>query len=69
MSFLVSLYTNLKQHLGLEFIKCSNLGWVLVLALYVFSGASYGAILIVLYEALIGMFIYGLFKNKLPHQD
>jgi hypothetical protein len=48
-----------------------GLGWALAGAcpgpMYVLAGAGYGSILIVIFGALIGTFIYGLLRNKLPH--
>lgn len=48
-----------------------GLGWALAGAcpgpLYVLIGAGFPAILIVVFGALLGTFLYGLLKNKLPH--
>jgi uncharacterized membrane protein YedE/YeeE len=48
-----------------------GLGWALAGAcpgpMYVLAGAGYGSILIVILGALIGTFLYGLLRNKLPH--
>jgi uncharacterized membrane protein YedE/YeeE len=48
-----------------------GLGWALTGAcpgpMFVLLGNGFGAILIVIFSALIGTFIYGIFKNKLPH--
>ncbi|MCG2431073.1 DUF6691 family protein [Aequorivita xiaoshiensis] len=48
-----------------------GLGWALSGAcpgpMYVLAGAGYLPILIVILGALLGTFIYGLVKNKLPH--
>jgi hypothetical protein len=48
-----------------------GLGWALAGAcpgpMYVLAGAGYGSILIVIFGALVGTFIYGLLRNKLPH--
>ncbi|HLU81434.1 MAG TPA: DUF6691 family protein [Flavobacteriaceae bacterium] len=48
-----------------------GLGWGLVGAcpgpIYVLLGAGYLPIIIVLLGALLGTFIYGLFREKLPH--
>jgi uncharacterized membrane protein YedE/YeeE len=48
-----------------------GLGWALAGAcpgpMYVLAGAGYGSILIVIFGALGGTFIYGLLRNKLPH--
>jgi uncharacterized membrane protein YedE/YeeE len=48
-----------------------GLGWALAGAcpgpMYVLAGAGYGSILIVIFGALLGTFVYGLLKNKLPH--
>jgi len=35
--------------------------------MYVLAGAGYGSILIVIFGAILGTFIYGLIRNKLPH--
>ncbi|MEN1785573.1 MAG: DUF6691 family protein [Bacteroidota bacterium] len=48
-----------------------GLGWGLVGAcpgpIYVLLGAGYWAIILVLVGALLGTFVYGLLKAKLPH--
>lgn len=48
-----------------------GLGWALAGAcpgpMYVLVGAGYYSILIVIFGALAGTFIYGLLKHKLPH--
>lgn len=48
-----------------------GLGWALSGAcpgpMYVLAGAGYVSILIVIVGALLGTFIYGLIKDKLPH--
>lgn len=48
-----------------------GLGWSLSGAcpgpMYVLAGAGYFPILIVILGALLGTFLYGLVKNKLPH--
>ena len=48
-----------------------GLGWALAGAcpgpMYVLAGAGYGSILIVIFGALVGTFLYGLLRNKLPH--
>lgn len=48
-----------------------GLGWALAGAclgpMYVLAGAGYGSILIVIFGAIMGTFLYGLLKNKLPH--
>lgn len=48
-----------------------GLGWALSGAcpgpMYVLAGAGYFPILIVILGALLGTFLYGLVKNKLPH--
>jgi|TARA_B110000261_G_C13000671_1_gene324099 uncharacterized membrane protein YedE/YeeE len=48
-----------------------GLGWALTGVcpgpMFVLLGNGFGAILIVIFSALIGTFIYGIFKNKLPH--
>jgi hypothetical protein len=48
-----------------------GLGWALAGAcpgpMYVLAGAGYGSILIVIFGAILGTFIYGLIRNKLPH--
>ncbi len=47
-----------------------GLGWALAGAcpgpMYVLAGAGFSSILIVILGALIGTFVYGLVKNKLP---
>lgn len=48
-----------------------GLGWALAGAcpgpIYILAGAGYWPILIVLAGALLGTFVYGLLKPKLPH--
>lgn len=48
-----------------------GLGWALVGAcpgpIYILLGAGFWSILIVLFGALFGTYIYGVFKDKLPH--
>ena len=48
-----------------------GLGWALAGAcpgpMYVLAGAGYLSILIVIGGALLGTFIYGIIKHKLPH--
>lgn len=48
-----------------------GLGWALAGAcpgpMYVLTGAGYFSILIVIAGAVLGTFVYGLLKNKLPH--
>jgi uncharacterized membrane protein YedE/YeeE len=48
-----------------------GLGWALAGAcpgpMYVLAGAGYGSILIVIFGAIAGTFLYGLIKGKLPH--
>tara|TARA_B100002049_G_scaffold164750_1_gene123576 strand:+ start:87 stop:500 length:414 start_codon:yes stop_codon:yes gene_type:complete len=48
-----------------------GLGWALAGAcpgpMYVLTGAGYVSILIVIFGALLGTFVYGIVKNKLPH--
>ncbi|MEH6408149.1 MAG: DUF6691 family protein [Leeuwenhoekiella sp.] len=48
-----------------------GLGWALAGAcpgpMYVLAGAGYISILVVIFGALLGTFVYGLVKNKLPH--
>ena len=48
-----------------------GLGWALAGAcpgpMYVLAGAGYLSILIVIAGALLGTFIYGIIKHKLPH--
>ncbi len=48
-----------------------GLGWALAGAcpgpMYVLIGAGYGSILIVILGALVGTFLYGVLKDKLPH--
>lgn len=48
-----------------------GLGWALAGAcpgpMYVLAGAGFYAILVVIAGALLGTFVYGLFKDKLPH--
>lgn len=48
-----------------------GLGWALAGAcpgpMYVLAGAGYGSILIVIFGALLGTFLYGIVKRYLPH--
>jgi hypothetical protein len=48
-----------------------GLGWALAGAcpgpMYVLAGAGYASILVVIFGALLGTFLYGLLKSKLPH--
>ncbi|WP_026755534.1 DUF6691 family protein [Sediminibacter sp. Hel_I_10] len=48
-----------------------GLGWALSGAcpgpMYVLLGAGYPSILIVIFGALLGTFLYGIVKNRLPH--
>ena len=48
-----------------------GLGWALAGAcpgpMYVLAGAGFYSILVVIAAALLGTFVYGLIKNKLPH--
>ncbi|RXG15336.1 hypothetical protein DSM03_102434 [Leeuwenhoekiella aestuarii] len=48
-----------------------GLGWALAGAcpgpMYVLAGAGYVSILVVIFGALLGTFVYGLIKDKLPH--
>ncbi|MGO3183230.1 MAG: DUF6691 family protein [Aequorivita sp.] len=48
-----------------------GLGWALAGAcpgpMYVLAGAGYASMLIVIFGALLGTFIYGLVKRYLPH--
>lgn len=48
-----------------------GLGWALAGAcpgpMFVLTGAGYSPILIVIGSALVGTWIYGLLRNKLPH--
>lgn len=48
-----------------------GLGWALAGAcpgpMYVLAGAGYASILIVIFGAIAGTFLYGLVKDKLPH--
>ena len=48
-----------------------GLGWALAGAcpgpMYILFGAGYWPILVVLASAILGAFIYGVFKPKLPH--
>jgi len=48
-----------------------GLGWALSGAcpgpMYVLAGAGFPAILIVIFGALLGTFLYGVFKRYLPH--
>lgn len=48
-----------------------GLGWAMVGAcpgpMYILLGKGYFAILIVIFGALIGTFVYGLLRSRLPH--
>tara|TARA_B100001765_G_C19191109_1_gene200968 strand:- start:173 stop:472 length:300 start_codon:yes stop_codon:yes gene_type:complete len=48
-----------------------GLGWALAGAcpgpIYVLAGAGYWPILVVFAGAMLGTFLYGLLRNKLPH--
>ncbi|PVW12343.1 DUF6691 family protein [Marixanthomonas spongiae] len=48
-----------------------GLGWALAGAcpgpMYVLAGAGYASILIVIFGAIAGTFLYGLVKGRLPH--
>jgi len=48
-----------------------GLGWALAGAcpgpMYVLAGSGYVSILVVIFGALLGTLVYGLFKTKLPH--
>ena len=48
-----------------------GLGWALVGAcpgpLFALLGAGYWTIIIVIIGSILGTFLYGLFRNKLPH--
>ncbi len=48
-----------------------GLGWALTGAcpgpMYVLLGAGYSVFLVVIASAIIGTFVYGLFRHKLPH--
>ena len=48
-----------------------GLGWALVGScpgpIFILFGAGFWTILIVLFGALLGTYLYGLLKNKLPH--
>ncbi len=48
-----------------------GLGWALVGAcpgpLFALLGAGYWTILVVIIGSILGTFLYGLFRNKLPH--
>ena len=48
-----------------------GLGWALAGAcpgpMYVLAGAGYSSILIVIFGAVIGTFLYGLLQKRLPH--
>jgi len=48
-----------------------GLGWALAGAcpgpMYVLVGSGYLSILVVIFGALLGTFLYGILKNKLPH--
>lgn len=48
-----------------------GLGWALVGScpgpIFILLGAGFWSVLIVFFGALVGTFIYGLFKDKLPH--
>lgn len=48
-----------------------GLGWALVGAcpgpIYILIGAGFWSVFIVLFGALLGTYLYGVFKEKLPH--
>ncbi len=48
-----------------------GLGWALAGAcpgpMYVLAGAGYVSILVVIFGALLGTFVYGLLRDRLPH--
>lgn len=48
-----------------------GLGWAMVGAcpgpMFILIGYGYGSILVVMAGALIGTFLYGILRNKLPH--
>ncbi len=48
-----------------------GLGWALAGAcpgpMYVLAGAGYASILVVIFGAIAGTFLYGMIKDKLPH--
>jgi uncharacterized membrane protein YedE/YeeE len=48
-----------------------GLGWALVGScpgpIFILLGAGFWSVLIIFFGALLGTFIYGLFKDKLPH--
>lgn len=48
-----------------------GLGWALAGAcpgpMYVLIGSGYPSIILVVFGALVGTFVYGLFRDKLPH--
>jgi len=48
-----------------------GLGWALAGVcpgpMYVLAGAGYVSIFVVIFGALLGTFVYGLLKHKLPH--
>ena len=48
-----------------------GLGWALAGAcpgpMYVLAGAGYISILVVIFGAVVGTFLYGLIKDRLPH--
>lgn len=48
-----------------------GLGWALVGAcpgpIYILIGAGFWSVFIVLFGALLGTYLYGVFKDKLPH--
>ncbi|MBT0606725.1 DUF6691 family protein [Aequorivita echinoideorum] len=48
-----------------------GLGWALAGAcpgpMYVLAGAGFSLILLVIFGALLGTFLYGILKDKLPH--
>ena len=48
-----------------------GLGWALSGAcpgpMYVLAGAGYASILVVIFGALLGTFVYGIVRDKLPH--
>lgn len=48
-----------------------GLGWALAGAcpgpIYILAGAGYWPVLVVLFGAIVGAFLYGVFRPKLPH--
>jgi uncharacterized membrane protein YedE/YeeE len=59
---------NLRYWIGGLFF---GLGWALVGCcpgpIFILLGAGFGSVVFVLMGALLGTFLYGLLKNKLPH--